>query len=301
MKPSSCLLGLALCAAMVPVVCAQPGPPQRRLALEALDRNHDGQLSADEIAAATTSLLTLDRNHDGQLTADEYLPRQQDHTGESELQQRLMGMDRNGDGVLTADEMPERMLPLFKRADTNGDGKVTPAEIAALSAAQSGPQGRPAGRDRAEGAARFDLILNAIDIDHDGVLSAAELASAPGALKTLDKNADGILEPEEIRMRQQTPAERAAHVMEEHDTNGDGMLSKEEMPDRMQAQLGAMDTNHDGKVSLEELTAYFVTMPQNGRGGPGPRDGEAGSSNAPAADGTHVEPHQPASPSEPKL
>jgi hypothetical protein len=42
--------------------------------MEALDTNHDGILSADEIANAPASLKKLDKNGDGQLTADEYRP-----------------------------------------------------------------------------------------------------------------------------------------------------------------------------------------------------------------------------------
>ncbi|HEY8903420.1 MAG TPA: hypothetical protein VIM48_06915 [Chthoniobacterales bacterium] len=45
--------------------------------LVALDINHDGQLSADEIANASASLLTLDKNGDGILTHDELCPHEQ--------------------------------------------------------------------------------------------------------------------------------------------------------------------------------------------------------------------------------
>ena len=50
-----------------------PPPP----ILVALDTNHDGQLSADEIANASASLLTLDKNGDGILTRDELCPHEQ--------------------------------------------------------------------------------------------------------------------------------------------------------------------------------------------------------------------------------
>jgi len=42
--------------------------------LAALDANHDGEISADEILNAPAALLTLDRNRDGQLTEGEQLP-----------------------------------------------------------------------------------------------------------------------------------------------------------------------------------------------------------------------------------
>lgn len=49
------------------------GPPPNPL-IEAIDTNHDGVLSADEIRAAGESLKKLDRNGDGKLTEDELQP-----------------------------------------------------------------------------------------------------------------------------------------------------------------------------------------------------------------------------------
>ena len=140
-----------------------------------------------------------------------------------------------------------------------------------MSAKQADPQGRPTGRGNAGGMLRMDPVMDALDADHDGVFSAAEIASAPGALKALDKDADGTLSVEELRMRQQTPQQRAQHLFEEWDTNQDGALVKEELPERMQTQFSAIDTNQDGKLSMEEATTFFATMPQGGPGGPGGR------------------------------
>ena len=48
----------------------RPPPP----VMAVLDANHDGILSAEEIANASKALLTLDKNGDGQLTPDELHP-----------------------------------------------------------------------------------------------------------------------------------------------------------------------------------------------------------------------------------
>ena len=42
--------------------------------MEALDKNHDGLLDADEIKNAATALLKLDKNGDGKLTQEELRP-----------------------------------------------------------------------------------------------------------------------------------------------------------------------------------------------------------------------------------
>jgi hypothetical protein len=43
------------------------------LLVQALDANHDGIIDADEIANASTALMTLDKRGDGKLTPDEFL------------------------------------------------------------------------------------------------------------------------------------------------------------------------------------------------------------------------------------
>ena len=42
--------------------------------LAALDADHDGEISADEIKNSSAALRTLDQNRDGRLTPDEVLP-----------------------------------------------------------------------------------------------------------------------------------------------------------------------------------------------------------------------------------
>ena len=42
-------------------------------------------------------------------------------------------------------------------------------------------------------------LMQAIDVNHDGVIDADEIANASAELKTLDKNGDGKLTPDELR------------------------------------------------------------------------------------------------------
>src|ERR1700678_3771938 len=48
---------------------------------------------------------------------------------------------------------------------------------------------------------RMSPILNAIDVNQDGVLSAAEIADAPAQIRKLDKNGDGKLTQDEAGLR----------------------------------------------------------------------------------------------------
>jgi Ca2+-binding EF-hand superfamily protein len=193
----------------------------------ALDLNGDGVLDAKEIDAASASLAKLDKNRDGQITSDEARPAMSEGRGggpgggrgpqegspadiAEETVKVLMAFDANGDGKLSKDELPERFQGIFDRADVNKDGFLTPDEIRKVAAAQAPPEdaggrgggeGGRGGRDGGRGEMNFirmDPILAAIDANGDGVISAAELRSAPAAIRTLDKHGDGQIRREEV-------------------------------------------------------------------------------------------------------
>lgn len=79
----------------------------------ALDANHDGVISADEIANAPAALKTLDKNGDGQLTKDEYLP---------PVQTKVMAMARK-----TAHRPATRRSNRVNRAKTNIPARCRPS------------------------------------------------------------------------------------------------------------------------------------------------------------------------------
>jgi Ca2+-binding EF-hand superfamily protein len=192
--------------------------------LSALDADHDGVISASELANAPAALKTLDKNGDGKLTEDELRPQfggrgrgegrgpgRGEGEGEAqgpnanELVNTLMAFDKNGDGKLTKDEVPERMQGIFDRADANKDGVLTREELLQSASRQGGQQGArgegrgPEGEGRGRGVRPPDPAMQALDADGDGVISAKEIANATKALKKLDKNADGQLTEDELR------------------------------------------------------------------------------------------------------
>ena len=134
-------IGLALTAGSI-AQAQGPGRQQPRAVLQALDTDHDGTLSAAEIAAAPVSLKALDRNGDGAITQDELSGRRPEGAPDSSaLVTQLMSFDKAGKGYLVASDLPERMQGVFTRADADHDGKLTPAEIRAQSARQGTPAG----------------------------------------------------------------------------------------------------------------------------------------------------------------
>lgn len=212
-----------LFALAVPAFC-QPGRPgmmRATPAFLALDADHDGTISAAELANAPTALKALDRNGDGKLTEDEVRPQfngrggrggegreRRDEPGETaapspdEMVKTLMAFDRNGDGQLTRDELPDRMAGLFDRADADHNGILTADEIRKAAQASTAPASgeRREGREGPPSFMRLDPILAAIDTNHDGEITAEELAAAPKSLKKLDTNGDGQLSGDEVRI-----------------------------------------------------------------------------------------------------
>lgn len=259
------VVGLGLCA----VAAGGQGPRERpRPVLRALDADGDGALSKAEVQAASTALLGLDRDGNHELTADEIEP-PREGTGATpeQLVSQMMSLDKNSDGALTPDEVPERMRALFTRADANSDGRLTPEEIRHAAAHTGAPNGRATAAGKAGGIMRLDPVLNALDADHDGVISGSEIAAAPTALQALDADHDGVVSVAELRVRQMTPAERAAHVLEEFDSNRDGKLSQEEAPDGLRPRFAGADVNHDGMLDGGELQTMFATMTTGQAGG----------------------------------
>src|SRR5579863_2869306 len=109
--------------------------------LAALDTDHDGVISAAEIAAAPGVLRSLDHDEDGKLSAEECAEAGERGPSSSDLVKTLMAFDKNGDGKLERSELPERLQGLFDRGDVNKDGVLTVDEIRKL--AQSDQASRP--------------------------------------------------------------------------------------------------------------------------------------------------------------
>jgi Ca2+-binding EF-hand superfamily protein len=141
-------------------------------------------------------------------------------------------------------------------------------------------------------------IAAALDADHDGSLSAAELLSSASALKALDRNADGQLTLEEVRPAfgrggrrgpgdegqrgggTGTTPDDLTDTLMGFDRNGDGRLVRAEMPERFQGLFDRADADKDGALTKEELkqSATAAAAHEGGgrRGGEGREFGGRG-------------------------
>jgi Ca2+-binding EF-hand superfamily protein len=128
------LLTTTGCIGLAVRAVAQPGKPDLTQLLSKADANGDGVITKAEFAEARAKMFDrLDRNHDGYLSADDK-PRfslRKNGNGDR-LQQMVLMLDKDGDGRVSRDEFVNNPGMLFERADTNHDGQVDAAELAAF-------------------------------------------------------------------------------------------------------------------------------------------------------------------------
>ena len=108
--------------------------------------------------------------------------------------------DADHDGMLSAREIRSASASLAQ-LDRDGDGKITSDEMRPQRPANGHPV--PQG-EFPQGPPPRDMrpvppLIAALDADRDGTISADELNGATEALKSLDTNGNGTLDPEELR------------------------------------------------------------------------------------------------------
>lgn len=114
---------------------------------------------------------------------------------------------------------------------------------------------------------RVISVLGALDADHDYVISAAEIANAPAALRNLDRNHDGKLDAEECGQsyREFLSGANLAFmrfhpVLAALDADHDGEISAKEI-ENAAAALKTLDKNGDGKLTVDEILPAAGTEP----------------------------------------
>ncbi|MDE0265386.1 MAG: hypothetical protein OXJ37_23495 [Bryobacterales bacterium] len=299
-------IGLAAFAAAFGALFAQGPPGMSRMlpVMAALDANADDTLSEEEIGAAPDALLTLDADRSGSLSRDELMPRfgggpgggrgggRQARPGDPGAGQRP---GRGGPGGPPG-------IPLMAALDADRDGEVGPEEIrqataslATLDADGSGslttdellPQfGGRGGPGRGQGRPPVALpVVDVLDANADREISAAELAAASSALRSLDSDGDGHVGESEMlpaggtfsgrqRGGPRDPGAmlRTLPVVNALDVDGSGALERAEIEDASKA-LATLDTDGSGTLSARE---FLPSRGGGGRGGGGFRGGPGG-------------------------
>lgn len=154
---------------------------------------------------------------------------------------------------------------------------ITALAVAVVSAAAAGPTlaqgwgwGGGQGMGQGQGMGRADAPWRerfaAIDVDKDGAISAAEMASNAGAVfDVMDADSSGTITREEymtVRLGAQQGLNKARETERQTakaarfapmDTNRDGKVDRAEFVAAAEARFRAADRNHDGRVTPAEF------------------------------------------------
>jgi Ca2+-binding EF-hand superfamily protein len=118
-----------------------------------------------------------------------------------------------------------------------------------------------------------DLVYLLIEMSDCDEGCQGELQHIYDVLRTLDKNKDGKLDPNELAaMRHQLIEQRADHLIKRLDTNNDGKISRAEAKGQIKADFDRIDLNKDGFIDRGELVRAISEKPSmnlhNPRSGP---------------------------------
>lgn len=168
--------------------------------------------------------------------------------------------------VFTGSTSPRR-LPFWLIGTYGSTGSVLPVSRSSLTATKPDTLVR-LGREpedpwRAVASIYFKLIpvLGSLDANGDFVLSPWEVVTAPSALRRLDLNHDGKLSPEECGFSFGPGSQDAPELAVVREAQKRFML--------IHPVLAALDADHDGEISAEEIlnsSRYLRTLDSNGDG-----------------------------------
>ncbi len=197
------------------------GPDSAAMFAE-LDKNKDGQLTADEIPADKKRLFErllriADKDHDGRLSVEEFgtgiKPRERtpvppaggERPGLDRLFRRL---DANGDGKIALDEVPaerrERMQKLIAKEDKDGDGMLNEKEfIAAITARPDFDAGKFFGGGKPDEPGDRHRLFERLDKNKDGKVTLDEVPEdrrpfIERLMRRADKDGDKAMTLEEF-------------------------------------------------------------------------------------------------------
>ncbi|MEX2310802.1 MAG: EF-hand domain-containing protein [Pirellulales bacterium] len=176
-------------------------------------------------------------------------------------------IDADGDGVINKVEL-RKAIKALKSLDTDNDGNITLAEVAAADG-----QARPGGN------AEVDRMMKELDKNGDGKLTEDEVP--PHMLPMLagaDRNQDRAIDRDELAAAMQQnqfrpgagqfprgPNGRGADPRTgqffKHDVNNDGRLTFDEIPRSMRGAFRPQDDlDRDGAIDAAELQVVIARM-----------------------------------------
>ena len=219
MKPLPVILAFSLTTLTLAAQPVGAGPrggnfrPPPHIVEQALDRDSNYTLDAEEIADAGSNIMRLDTNGDGSVSSDEFEMTNLRGGFHPPTHPFATALDTNRDQRIDKSEVAEASRSLL-RLDDNGDGQISFNEVhpkgfpgrpggpgqAMLDGSQSTPPNRPGAR-RAPSGTTSDAVQRFMSLDKNGdnVITRNEIPDRLADLMLADADGDGHVSRSEAR------------------------------------------------------------------------------------------------------
>ncbi len=216
----------------------------------ALDLNHDGNISRDEMNRAENARFASATHGKNTMTPEQF-------------------------GFLYTQQFRERTDALFRKLDWNGDGNLSLEEYASPKRARFEAFEDDRGEETCANAHVFraSFASNALsqesgrgrfcdenDLNHDGKVTHAEFDSS--TVRQFASRTGGAKVMTEAQFRSDADGRYrslATRIFRRLDINGDGQLSFGEFASSDQKLFARLDSNHDGVVSRSEVSSAIAS------------------------------------------
>lgn len=149
------------------------------------------------------------------------------------------------------------------KADTDGDGAISKAEVTAIASAKFAKMdiNKDGQLDTADRDAKHKAHFDAMDADKNGSISESEFNTVrQNRMEKHGKPGEGHMKMQDHGKRGGHHAMRGLMMLKMADANGDKAITNAEMTAMIDAHFAKADTNKDGKISNVEHVAVRKAM-----------------------------------------